>query len=178
MEGSEPFLNDTYCVFKIGLLWPSVEDNFSPKPGSALGVRDQGSFREMGWTPISFLSEYGCRFRIEGALLAGGGVLFLPGGGPSGSEPLRLGFVNSAPSPTWVSGEFQVWSQVIKEILFFPPKFFFFFLLLNDFYLFHYSWLTVFCHFSTVQQRDPVTHTHICIYILFLTLSSIVLHHK
>ena len=24
-----------------------------------------------------------------------------------------------------------------------------------------YSWFTVFCQFSTVQQGDPVTHTHI-----------------
>ena len=33
--------------------------------------------------------------------------------------------------------------------------------LLNDFYFFHYSWFTVSCHFSTVQQGDPVTHTYI-----------------
>ena len=39
---------------------------------------------------------------------------------------------------------------------------------LNDFYFFHYSWFTVFCQFSTVQQGDPVTHT--CTHS-FLTLS-------
>ena len=36
-----------------------------------------------------------------------------------------------------------------------------FFLFLNDFYFVHYSWFRVFCQFSTVQQRDPVTHTYI-----------------
>ena len=46
----------------------------------------------------------------------------------------------------------------------------------NDFNFFHYSWFTGFYQFSTVQQSDPVTHT--CVYILFLTLSSIKLHHK
>ena len=35
----------------------------------------------------------------------------------------------------------------------------------NDFYLFHYSWFTMVCPFSTVQQGDPVTHT--CIDSLF-----------
>ena len=33
-----------------------------------------------------------------------------------------------------------------------------------------YSQLTVFCQFSTVQQRDPVTHTHIYIHIHTHTL--------
>ena len=33
------------------------------------------------------------------------------------------------------------------------------------FIFFHYSWLTVFCPFSTVQQGDPVTHT--CIHSFF-----------
>ena len=47
------------------------------------------------------------------------------------------------------------------------------FLILNDFYFFHYSWFTVFCHFSTLQPGDPVTHTHIH------SLSPIILlHHK
>ena len=45
---------------------------------------------------------------------------------------------------------------------------------LNDFYFFHNSWFTRFCQFSTVQQIDPVARIHI--YILFLTLSSIMLH--
>ena len=31
----------------------------------------------------------------------------------------------------------------------------------NDFYFFHYSWFTVFCPLSTIQQSDPVTHTYI-----------------
>ena len=38
----------------------------------------------------------------------------------------------------------------------------------NDFYFFHYSWFVVFCHFSTVQQGDSVTH--VCIHSFFLTL--------
>ena len=46
----------------------------------------------------------------------------------------------------------------------------------NDFYFFYNSWFTVFCQFSTVQQSDPVTHIYT--YVLFLTLSSITLHHK
>ena len=50
----------------------------------------------------------------------------------------------------------------------------FFFLILTDFYFFHYSWFTVFCQSSTVQQGDLVTY----IYIIFLTLSSIMLHHR
>ena len=46
-----------------------------------------------------------------------------------------------------------------------------------DFYFFHYSWFTVFLSISTVQQ---MTQSYICIYlfILFLTLSSIMFHHK
>ena len=31
----------------------------------------------------------------------------------------------------------------------------------NDFYFFHFSWFTVFCQFSAVQQSDPVTRTYI-----------------
>ena len=50
----------------------------------------------------------------------------------------------------------------------------------NDFYYFHYNWFTVVCQFSTAQQSDPVSlsppHTHI--HILFLTLSSIMFHHR
>ena len=41
----------------------------------------------------------------------------------------------------------------------------------NDFYCFHCSSFTVFCHFSTVQQRDPVTHMYIH------SFSHIILHH-
>ena len=41
----------------------------------------------------------------------------------------------------------------------------------NDFYFFRYSWFTVFCQFSTVQQNDPVTHTYIH------SFSHIILHH-
>ena len=49
----------------------------------------------------------------------------------------------------------------------------FYFLMI--FYFVYYSWFTVFCHFSTVQQSDPVSNTHahthiytytyICVYI-------------
>ena len=37
-----------------------------------------------------------------------------------------------------------------------PPKRFLGFF--NDVYFFHYRWFRVFCRFSTVQQRDSVTH--------------------
>jgi len=36
-----------------------------------------------------------------------------------------------------------------------------YFLIFNDFYFFHYSWFTVFCQFSTIQQSDPVTHMYL-----------------
>ena len=35
------------------------------------------------------------------------------------------------------------------------------FFLLMIFGFFHYSWFTVFCQFSAVQQGDPVTHIRI-----------------
>ena len=44
-------------------------------------------------------------------------------------------------------------------------------LFFNDFYFFHYSWFTVFCRFSTVQQSDLVTHTYIHYF------SHIIFHH-
>ena len=47
-----------------------------------------------------------------------------------------------------------------------------FFLFFNDFYFFHYSWFTVFCQFSPVQQSDPVTHT--CKH----SFSHVLLHHE
>ena len=37
---------------------------------------------------------------------------------------------------------------------------FIFFSFLMIFILFHYSWFTVFCQFSAVQQGDPVIHTY------------------
>jgi len=46
-----------------------------------------------------------------------------------------------------------------------------YFVFFNDLYFFHYSWFTVFCQFSTVQQSDPVTHTYIH------SFSHIILHH-
>ena len=51
------------------------------------------------------------------------------------------------------------------------------FIFINDFYFFHDSWFTVFCQFPLYNK---VIHTYIHIYthILFLTLSSIVFHHK
>ena len=44
--------------------------------------------------------------------------------------------------------------------------YFFFFSTVHGIFIFiliffHYSWFTVFCQFSTVQQGDPVTHTSI-----------------
>ena len=45
------------------------------------------------------------------------------------------------------------------------------FIFLMIFYFFHYSCFTVFCQFSTVQQRDPVTYTYIH------SFSHIILHH-
>ena len=35
-----------------------------------------------------------------------------------------------------------------------------FLLIFNDFYFFHYSLFTGFCHLSIVQQSDPVTHMY------------------
>ena len=45
---------------------------------------------------------------------------------------------------------------------------------LNDFYLFHYSWFTVFFQFSTVQQSDPVvlTYTHFFSHIILHQIPS------
>ena len=48
----------------------------------------------------------------------------------------------------------------------------FIFIFLNVFF-FHYSWFTVFCQFSTLQQGDPVTHTYIHSFSHI-----IMLHHK
>jgi len=48
-----------------------------------------------------------------------------------------------------------------------------FFLFNNNFYFFDYSWFTMFCQFSAVQQGDPVTHT--CIHYFS---HIIMLHHK
>ena len=61
----------------------------------------------------------------------------------------------------------------IPWFLFFKNLFFFFIFfftcsLFNDFYFFYYSWFTVFCQISTVQQSDPVTQT--CIHSFFLML--------
>ena len=43
----------------------------------------------------------------------------------------------------------------------------------NDFYFYQFSWLTVFCQFSIVQQSHPVTHTCIHSFSHIITL-----HHK
>ena len=40
-----------------------------------------------------------------------------------------------------------------------------FFFIYNDFYFFHYSWFTVFCQFSTLQQSDPIENT--CMHSFF-----------
>ena len=42
-------------------------------------------------------------------------------------------------------------------------------------FIFHYSWFTVVCQFLLYSK---VTQSHIHMYILFLTLSSIMLHNK
>ena len=65
---------------------------------------------------------------------------------------------------------YRVSHKLFSELYFFNYSF-----LIMIFIFFHYSWFTVFCQLSTVQQSDPA-HTHI--YILFLTLSSTMLHHK
>ena len=57
----------------------------------------------------------------------------------------------------------------------FPALPFFFFLILSDFYFFHHSWLTV---FSSICCGTAVTQSHTHTHILFLTSSSILLHHK
>ena len=41
------------------------------------------------------------------------------------------------------------------------------------FIFFHYSWITVFCQFFTVQQGDPITYTYI-----HLFSHSVMLHHR
>ena len=41
------------------------------------------------------------------------------------------------------------------------PVHFILFIFYSNFYFFHYSWFTVVCQFSTLQQSDPVTHTYI-----------------
>ena len=51
------------------------------------------------------------------------------------------------------------------------PYFFFLILFYNDFYSFHYSWFTVFCQFSTVQQGDPVTHNMYRLFFLTVPCS-------
>lgn len=43
------------------------------------------------------------------------------------------------------------------------------FFLANDFYFFHYTWFTVFCQYSPVQQGDPATHP--CTHSFFLIFS-------
>ena len=46
------------------------------------------------------------------------------------------------------------------------------------FIIFIFSIIGLQSRFSTVQQRDPITHTHTHTHILFLTLSCIMLHRK
>ena len=51
--------------------------------------------------------------------------------------------------------------KIIFVIYFACPHFFF-----NKYFkFFHYSWFTMFCQFSTVQQCDSITHT--CIHSFF-----------
>ena len=48
-------------------------------------------------------------------------------------------------------------------------NFLFFLNVYNDFYVSRYSWFTVFCQYSPVQQGDPATHP--CTHSFFLTFS-------
>jgi len=50
-----------------------------------------------------------------------------------------------------------------------------YFFFLDDFYFFHFSWFRVLCQFS---PDSKVTQSYKHIYTPFLTLSSIILHHK
>ena len=50
--------------------------------------------------------------------------------------------------------------------------FFLFLVFCNDFHFFYYTWFTVFCQFSTVQQDDPVIYIYT---LFFLTVMSHIL---
>ena len=59
----------------------------------------------------------------------------------------------------WFTFSIQIYIR--DSILFTYLSSVFLFFNLIIFIFFHYSWFTVFRQFSTVQQGDPVTHTHI-----------------
>lgn len=54
----------------------------------------------------------------------------------------------------------QPWRRWSPPTSFLICRLFFFFFHFNEFFS-HYSWFTVSCQFSTVQQGDPVTHTYV-----------------
>ena len=64
-----------------------------------------------------------------------------------------------------------IWFRWIYHLLYYN-SFLFLLLYFNNFYFFCFSWFTVFCQFSTVQQSYPVTHTYIH------SFYHIILHHK
>ena len=63
------------------------------------------------------------------------------------------------------------WNKVTGSTTLFLFLFFYFY----GFYFFHYTWFTVVCQFLPYSK---VTQSYVHIYILFLTLSSIIFHHK
>ena len=71
------------------------------------------------------------------------------------SRPFATGHIKNSASrekarvcleETWAEGEIFQGAKI-------------FIIMFNDFYFFHYSWFPVLCHFSALQQSDPVTHT-------------------
>ena len=60
----------------------------------------------------------------------------------------------------WKEGDEGQVEQVIRSSNCHQAGKIFFFLIKKIF--FHYSWFAVFCQSSTVQQGDPLTHTHTC----------------
>ena len=56
-----------------------------------------------------------------------------------------------------------------------PFNHFYIFIFLFNYYYFYYNWSSVFCQFLLYLK---FTQSHTYMYILFLTLSSIMLHHK
>ena len=90
-------------------------------------------------------TERGCPFRASLNAVAWPESCHLTPGSTSGFSNW-LGSLFS-----WLDGRYLLHSSnKLRSIIVF----------FNDFYFFHYSWFTVFCQFSTVQQWPSLTHTH------------------
>ena len=68
-----------------------------------------------------------------------------------GVEIMLVMMLVKAENKTAIQYDINAWRNVLFTYLF----------LLTILIFFHHSWFTVFCQFSTVQQGDPVTYTHI-----------------